>query len=352
MDTNFIISSTTVEPTNLSPSTTLRSMVAANVKLAFLFIAEKSIDVSRLGFLYGDRTGTPPTYQISLQALDASGLPTGTPLTSATFTPPASAAWNGTFQYVSVTPYSITAGTPYAIVIEYSSGTIGASNVSNIVTGSAGLGIPNLSFPTFLTDTGAGYVQTSATRSIFAYGSSSQIFGFPFISLASRSITSAGHRLAAKITLPSFAASYKVAELRFGCLVSTAGQTFKAGIWDASGTELVSTNIDTDIFGASALGRGLWDIAFPSTPTLTCGVPYYFGVERVGTYDPGVRSVKVGSNEQLDPFSFGRNAYAAYWNGTAWTEYDTELPIISLLVSDITPSSSGGFALPISRILG
>src|SRR5262245_6559267 len=68
---------------------------------------DNGLVISRLGFRYGTRTGTPPTYRISLQGVDGSGLPDGTikgggSPASATFTPPADTSWNSTWQWINL----------------------------------------------------------------------------------------------------------------------------------------------------------------------------------------------------------------------------------------------------------
>src|SRR5690349_18160435 len=62
---------------------------------------------THVGFRYGARTGTPVQHKTGLQTPDASGNPDGTYLgggspASGTFTPPADATWDGTWQWVAL----------------------------------------------------------------------------------------------------------------------------------------------------------------------------------------------------------------------------------------------------------
>src|SRR5438105_4685448 len=76
-------------------------------QIEYIFQAAEAITITRLGFRYGTRTGTPPTYQVSLQGVDGTGVPDGTVKgggspASATFTPPADATWDATWRWVTL----------------------------------------------------------------------------------------------------------------------------------------------------------------------------------------------------------------------------------------------------------
>lgn len=87
----------------------------------------------------------PPTYKISLQSVDANGLPTGTILGGGT---PASKNFAGASLTVGAwntitldNSYAVSAGDDFAIVLEYVSGTIGFSNYITVGDGWFGLSL-------------------------------------------------------------------------------------------------------------------------------------------------------------------------------------------------------------------
>src|SRR5688572_26797065 len=114
------------------------SLDASNDGVGWVFQANSADAITHLGFRYGARTGTPPTYRISLQSPTAAGgLPDGTVLgggspASGTFTPPADATWDGTWQWVALTnSYTPSRGQLLVSAIEHSSGTVDGSNFSS-----------------------------------------------------------------------------------------------------------------------------------------------------------------------------------------------------------------------------
>src|SRR4051794_40309133 len=79
-------------------------IAASGSAIEWIFQADQAMIISRVGFRYGARTGTPPTHRISLQGVDqASGIPDGvikvsTGPCSGLFTPPANTSWDGTWR--------------------------------------------------------------------------------------------------------------------------------------------------------------------------------------------------------------------------------------------------------------
>src|SRR3990167_2686468 len=85
-----------------------QGLTSSGHKLGQCFYPQLIDTITHLGFRYGLRTGTPPTYRVSLQALGGAAKPTGTVLgggspASATFTPPADTTWDTTWQWVALT---------------------------------------------------------------------------------------------------------------------------------------------------------------------------------------------------------------------------------------------------------
>jgi hypothetical protein len=125
---------------------TINSSAGTADIVVWCFQADTTDAITDLGFRYGARTGTPPTYRISLQGASTSGIgPDGTVLgggspASQTFTPPADTSINGLWQWKTLAnSYTPTRGQFLCSVIEYSSGTIDGSNNSSFTKEAAGL---------------------------------------------------------------------------------------------------------------------------------------------------------------------------------------------------------------------
>ncbi len=95
----------------------------STLKVAWTFQCEKAATINGLGFRYGARAGTPPTYLISLQGVNGSGSPDGTvkgggsPVSHA-FTPPADTSWDASTRRQALdNNYTCTRGEFLAIVV-------------------------------------------------------------------------------------------------------------------------------------------------------------------------------------------------------------------------------------------
>lgn len=315
-------------------------------RLAAVFMMPESATLTHGGFRYALRTGTPPEFQISIQGVDASGNPDGTPLAEATFTPPADATWDGTWQWVEFdASYAATRGQVLAIVIEYSSGTIDASNKSAFTTHDSGVAPARPGVPYVLTDTtGSWGKNPSNTYPVYAVKSASAVFGYPLESSISTTLTSSGHRAARKLTLPAgMGGTFKAIGLRVIGANPTANDWI-FGIWNAAGTALQAITLDTDVT-ASTTGYRTYEVFFDDAPaTLLFGTPYYYGVER-GATNLTLNSLGVDTANERLAFPLGAASLLSTWDGAAWTDVETAVPLVELIVSDITSGMRARFQI-------
>jgi hypothetical protein len=349
-DATIILPSAEFYPNNTSGATNQVLNNSAH-KIAFVFSARKTMTVNALGTRLGVITGTTPTYRISIQGLNASGEPDGVVSSGsdATFSPSALGWTNGTFNWVSVSGASITRGTLYAIVIEHSSGTIDASNNASFTLNASTTHPANFGLPYHLINTGAWAKQTNS-EPVYGYRDATHTFGNPYVALTTTTLATNGHRFALK---HAFAAGYgdtfRVRGIMVHAFHSPAAGTYKLGIWDASGTELVSVSHDSDVMSSTAirLCRGF----FAGTlPTLSFGTTYYYGFERVSSHSFQGRAIEVAASADLGAFPFGSGAVLSTWDGSAWTDVPTQVPPMTLYLDDITEPSGG--AGPPPFILG
>lgn len=313
---------------------------------AFVMTAETGDAITDVGFRVVSRTGTPPTFVISVEALDGSGNPDGTALASATFTPPADNTWNSTWRWITLSSsWTPTKGQLFAIVIRYSSGTINGSNNMSFTTTLQPTTSAFMGFPYRATFTAATWTKNSAAGvGPFGYKTATGVFGCPAANIWSTNTTTAGHRQAAAITLPTtFGTTFKVSRIRAAIRNPAAATTYKVSIWDATGTELATSGtIDAD-HSATVAGDASIAVAMSTNPTLSFGTKYYYGLESISGSTIGVRGLTMSVATDRKAYPLGENRALATWNGSAWTEDTLTIPIVELELEDIDiPVASGG----------
>lgn len=326
-----------------------RVLNANNDVLAFVFQAPEAITITKLGFRYGARTGTPPTYRISLQGVGTSGLADGTIKGAtnnalATFTPPASTAWDGTWQWQTLTESATAArGDFLAIVIEYSSGTVDASNNGSF-TYTAGTSTHYCPYSTWV-DGGAAAVR--AGTPVYGYASSSKQYGWPHqtrISSSAVGDTTNPDEIGLKFTLDS---GYGDTFTVLGCNVNmrmAASTTVTMTLYSDT-TALQSITIDSDnvvAAGTFAILQFMFDESTLSS--LTFGSPYILAFKTAHSTD-GFRMyhLQQAAAGDWDGFPNGQNSLYAYRaDSGAWSTDATKRPIMSLILGDITEPAGGG----------
>jgi hypothetical protein len=331
------------------------TLSASGSKVGWAMQAPAADTVTALGFRFGTRTGTPPTYRISLQGLDASGNPDGTVLgggnpASGTFTPPASTAWNSAWQWVTLaSSYTTTRGQFLAVVIDYSAGTIDASNCGSFTYAVNGLQpCGRTGAPYALTNTAGWSKVTSSGDSYGCVGlkSSGSVYGYPIVTAATGTgsdITTNANRAALRFLLPSGAGTtFKVAGMRFS-MTTPASANYKVGIWDGTGAAIQTVTVDADY--AIALGSQLrqMEVFFQDSTlaTLNYGTAYYAGLERT-TVQVTLHTTVLNSATELKAVYGGDGLYLATWNGSAWTADQTQRPYVELILDDATALSGSG----------
>lgn len=341
-------------PTVLS-SATNHTVDASNEGIAWVTQAGTTNAITKMGFRYGARTGTPPTYIASLQSLNAStGAPSGTVLgggspASQTFTPPADTSWDGEYKEItfanSYTPAS--REEVIALVIEYSSGTIDGSNCSSFTRGMGGIS-GNSGLPYHLTNTSGTWTKLQ-TAPVFSLYTASEVIGAPVKGKWTGAVSgAAGRRIGMYFTLPSgLATSYVLRGFQARVDIGTSGQTVIAGVWDSGGTQQAITGaMDTDLF-SEQVTESLVKILFASPPTLSFGTKYYVGLESGGTSAINLIGIQLGSAADRAAYPLGTSRGGVSYNGSTWTEDDTVVPGLDLIIEDVTAPSGSGSAIVI-----
>lgn len=336
---------------------------ANNDGVGWIFQAQSTAPITHVGFRYGARTGTPPTYIAGLEGIVAStGAPDGTYKTnggncSGTFTPPASTAWDGLWQWVALAnSYTPTLGERLALTVRYSSGTIDASNFSTLTTHISNLAPARQAHPYALRLT-AGTWAKQVVSSIFGLRTASLRYGAILENIyTTTTAATSGHRMAAKIVVPAgFGATYKLAGVRFCGHLVTTGREVTLKIWNSAGTALSSLTLDTDI-AAGGFSLYTFEHLFSDSIDLNFGDTYYIGLE-VGSPTSAVAIHGVTYSDAADfaDLDGGASMILSNYNGTSWTDSPTIRPLMELILDDWTEPSGGSGAIVIpaaARMIG
>lgn len=317
---------------------------------AWVFQPFSTDPITHLGYRYGARTGTPPTYSIRLEGLDSTGLPDNTDVgggsaTAVTFTPPADATINGLWQWKALTnAYTPSLGQTLCATIRHSSGSVDASNCSSFTLRTTTIGSSVTALPYSL-DNLSGSWTKRAQYSIFGWRTASGRFGRCFqSSYTTATANTAGHKSGMYFTLPSgLGSTYRIRGLNFVGDSGASSGSCKFGIWSTDGTVRRSVTWDCDHQGAAPNVVGDFNpIIFTDAHyDFAYGTKYYAGVEVVSGA-VGVHGHVVAEADDRSAYPNGTNRGLVTYNGSTWAETDTVLPLIDLILEDVTIPAGGG----------
>lgn len=337
------------QETNGGGSITAFSVQSSTDSMEFLFQCPKAVTITTLGFTYGARTGTPPTYQIDLEGINSSGRADGTIKSStnakATFTPPADATWDGLQKYQTMTSsYACTQGEFLAEVIKYSSGTINSSNKSTFgyQTGWTGGGY---AFPLTVTVT-SGTPTRQGGLPIFAFGDGTSVYGYPIQSITQDCYSTATEDAITFVIPSSWCSTASLRGISFFGATPNAGKdvayNLYSGVAAGSTTVLDTATVLGNYLQSNGAGRET-KVVFTSSTTLTCGNGYRISAAPTGAAASFcLNSAVVNSNNDFTAWPWGVNTYFSTRAGGNWTDTTTKRPMITFAFSSITAPAAGG----------
>lgn len=306
--------------------------------------------VSVVGVRYGLRTGTPPTYRISLQGVDASGNADGTIKSSGnayvTFTPPADTSWDAAWRSFTLnSSYTPARGEWLSIVVEHSSGAIDAGNNSSFSTHIGGVAYDGADYA-IRNDNGTRTRQ--AQYPLFGWGNGSGFDGWPYTSIYTTAVSSdtTPDEVGLAFKLPSASCdTFKVVGAVHQSDAMAAGKTLVMSLYPTSGGALQSVTWDSDLqLGSTTYTANTIYFDEATLSTLTCGTTYYLAFAPQETAS-GWALVAFNA-----PAAADLRAWAGgtdwYWvqrtDGAGWTTNTSRRPWVGLILADITAPSGGG----------
>jgi hypothetical protein len=335
---------------------TLFAIDAATDQAEFIFQADEAMTITRLGFRYGARTGTPPLHKISLQGVvDTTGFPDttikggGSPA-SKTFTPPADTSIDGLWQWHTLdNSYTCTRGELLAIVISYVSDTggnaVGASHNSTFtVTDSMGLSNGQEGMP-YAISNNAGSRSKLIANPCFGYSSATKIYGRPAqAAFASAATTSAStpDEYAMAFTLPTdWLGTYQL------------GGVILRHLSPASASRVMTIQLYS---GTTPLQTVAFPMTVNSTPNTVRTMRYRFTETTLATLGPGqiyrvgfqpdagsnvFHGVTQASNAEWGAYPLGVGWYTSHrTDAGAWTDLTDTRLLGGLLLKDLSGGGS------------
>lgn len=333
-----------------------QTLSASNSQTEFIFdLDDEPGAITHCGFRYGTRTGTPPSYLISIQGVDASGNPDGTIKGGGTpaskiFTPPASTAWNSTWQWIALdNSYTPSRGEGLSLVISYSSGTIDASNNGSFTTGVSGMWSTS-GKPYGITNVAGSRTRTSSLP-VFGLKGASLVYGLPIA--AASSVTydtgSSPNEYGVKFTLTRDMGDM-IAGIAASLRPAAAGKTGALSLYDGT-TALQTITVDSDALRAAATTNSLCRLLFSDATlsTLTYGNTYRVALKaNEASSSWALTTYDMADAASMAVFPYSNDMCLTTRAGGAWTDDTTKRPAIELLFAPFTePGSGSGGAGPL-----
>jgi hypothetical protein len=320
--------------------------------LEFIFSCDTTDPITHGFIRLNSITGTTPTYRLSLQGVDGSGNPDGTikgggsPV-SKTFSP-SSLGWAASSGHWvqfdnSYTPAN--RGEMLALVMDYSSGTVDASNFASMTNGFSVVlsGLP------YAINNDAGSRTKAAANPIFGYRTASGRFGVPIKNVTTIGNFNSGsgtNEYGMLFSMPSgWSDTFTVKGLQFMPTLTAAGiSTLRLYNGGAAGDTTVLQNVTMDSDHSQGTGAHNQTVIFDeaSLSSLTFGNSYRLAVAPDAT-NINMTYVEVEEAADFLAFQAEQNVSLTQRGGGNWTDTATRrLVNFGAILGDITEAAGGG----------
>lgn len=345
---------------------------AQNEAGACIFTMPEDATITHIGFANSAKTGTPAdtAYTISVQGVDASGLPDGTILgggspASRTYpdaTDPAAGFGSGTYHMLALTnSIALQRGTQYALVNQRT----GASDASHFLTirvgattGGAGCGYPYYA----TADATPTWTKVTGHPWYWSVRSASKTYLFPGTNFVANQSVGTTTESGFTFTIPTgFGASNTLAvvgvQFVTGTATFAAAGTYTLNLYSnptSGSTTILQTTgqLDSDIISATTAGRYM-EIYFPedSLTALVPGTKYAIGFSASGAAAWSMRTILVPDAAAKTSAPMGgltfctrtlASAYPADNSDGNFTETATTMVHAELILADFTAAVAGG----------
>lgn len=315
--------------------------------------AAEAATITRLGIRLGVITGTTPTYRISAQGVTAAGIPDGTIKGGTnnalkTFTPSGLGWTDGEWHWLDLDEtFAVTRGEVFAIVVDYSSGTVDGSNNASFTIGITATNEPSFPYPI---QNNAGSRAKQAVFATVGWGSAGTAYGRPIegLTITSFSSGSTPDEWAVKFTLPAdWGSTFKLLGFRAPIGINSAGNTITFILYDSDGTtELQNITWDGDFISATNTRMGYFYFDEATLATLNFGTAYRLAMRPDGAGTVSVTTITVDAAGDIAPWPGGTIfAVSTQTDDGGFSDDTLSHMDIDLILDDITEPSSNFIAL-------
>lgn len=319
---------------------TAQTLDAAGEFQGYGFIAKEDMTITHVMFRAGTVAGSP-TATVSIEALDASGLPTGSAGFGSTNGTTATIVSNTTVLTALGATATITKGTPFCVKITYASGT-------SIITQNLGANtvlIPGYSNQPFkVTNVSGSTVRSNLDQlPILALGSSSTTFYnvpgiMPLTSYNAGTFNNTNSAKRGLRFVPPMAC--RAIGIHWFCSNSTGD--YNAVLYNDAGTELSSSSTafdgDTHFANANAATR----VYFDNPVTLAAGTAYRIAIEPTSATNCNVSTYTLPSSDYYGATPGGTTATYASFATATWTDSTTQIPLMDVIIDQLDNGVSSG----------
>lgn len=307
---------------------------------AYVFSANQDMTLSNVAFRVGAVAGSP-TATVTIETLDASGLPSGTLWATNTSGTTGTLTANTFANQALTAAATITKGQVFCVKIAFASGT-------SFILQHISLQDPfetNLPYAVVNTGTPTKSSLSGGLVPLVALGSSSTVFYrvpgiMPIDSTGGGTFnnSTAGAMRGMVFTIPM---NCRAIGVRWHS--SNSVGDYNILLMDNSGTELSSSSTAFSGVDSAASTNSTSSAFFDNTVTLTAGTTYRIAVQPTTTTNVNVSSLVMTSTNFKGAFP-GQStlSYATFTTGGGWVDTTTQVPLMDLIIDQVDNGSGGG----------
>jgi len=324
-----------------NPSTgTDATLDAAGEYVGYAFIARENMVISHVMFRAGTVAGSP-TATVSIEALDASGLPTGSAGFGSTNGTTATISSNTTVLTALGGSATISKGTAFCVKITYASGT-------SIITQS----LASLVFPCYTTMpyritnvTGSAVRTVISNAPIMALGSSSTAFYNVLGMLPGTYATGAFNNTNSAKRGLRFVPPMPCRAVGIRWLNGANAGDYNAVLYNDAGTELSSSSTAFDGDNHLSSNNAAMIVYFDNAVTLAAGTAYRIAIEPTTATNANVSTLTLPSSDYYGATPAGTAATYASFATATWTDSTTQIPLMDVILDQLDDGVSSGGAV-------
>ena len=295
-----------------------------------------TVPITRAGYRLQSVTGVSPQMKISLQGVDANGIPDGVikgggAPASALFTPAGSITWN----WVTLdNPYTAARGEFLAVVLSYNAGLLNGANTP-VITMTLSIGDAR-GFPYAIQNV-AGVRTRQLQPPVMAIGSTTQPFFLPLQTSIGTTFSATNERALRFIVPPGVLPAFRVAGFHYVGITPAAAKTVKGVLYQGT-TALQTVTWDSDHVVAPGVTREV-TLTFQDAAlvSLQGGVEYRIGIQpQDAATNIALQEYQFANVADMEALPMGGTWYLstrAAGGATAWTDVLTTRPLLAPILA-------------------